>query len=204
MSISRNSLLFIDFEGLIKEDPSLVGVCSDDQFRLVILDPRLEGVLQSPLAHEIPISFLSITDFLEQTVKLVRTEHKVIVAFSEREQLVFQSKGWNVSDYYWNAHKSLKQWFNQHDRINRPKPFTLNSILRYFSYPLHTDYGEKQATQRIVHVRNMLEARQQTYSQLTNVAKSKCTKLLRYNQKDVKGLVFALEQTGLISSDIET
>lgn len=200
MSISRNALLFIDFEGLIHEDPSLVGVWSDEKFRLVILDPRLSGILQSPLAHEIPISFQTLTDFLNHIIHRASVENKKIVAFSEREKLVFESKDLDVAAHYWNAHKDLKKWFIQHDGVNRPKPFTLDSILRYFSYPSYTDYGHKQATQRIVRVRNMLETRGQSYSKLTAVVKSKCTKLLRYNQQDVEGLVFALEQTGLIPS----
>jgi len=198
MSISRNALMFLDFEGLIKEDPAIVGVWSDEKFRMVVLDPRLIGMIQSPLAHEIPISFQSINDFLEHTIRRVRKENKTIVAFSEREKHVFESQDLDVTDCYWNAHKNLKNWFKQKDSVNRPRPFTLDSILRYFSYPSYTDYGEKQATQRIVYVRNMLESRGQNYSNLTHVAKSKCTKLIRYNQQDVNGLVFALEQAGLI------
>ncbi|MBM3410614.1 MAG: hypothetical protein FJY18_03165 [Bacteroidetes bacterium] len=200
MTISRDNLIFIDFEGLIKEDPAIVGVWSDEKFKLVVLDQRLIGILQSPLAQEIPISFQTITDFLEHTLQRVRNEKKKIVAFSDREKHVFESKDLDVTDHYWNAHKDLKKWFKKNDPVNRPKPFALDSILRYFSYPTHTDYGEKQATQRIVHVRNMLESRGQNYSKLTHVAKSKCTKLIRYNQQDVEGLIFALEKSALISA----
>jgi len=195
MTISRDNLIFIDFEGLIKEDPAIVGVWSDKKFKLVVHDQRLIGILQSPLAQEISISFQTITDFLEQTLQRVRKENKKIVAFSDREKHVFESKNLDVTGHYWNAHKDLKKWFKKNDPVNRPKPFALDSILRYFSYPSHTDYGEKQATQRIVHVRNMLETRGQNYSKLTNVAKSKCTKLIRYNQQDVEGLIFALEKS---------
>ena len=200
MTISRDNLIFIDFEGLIKEDPAIVGVWSDEKFKLVVLDQRLIGILQSPLAQEIPISFQTITDFLEHTLRRVRKENKKIVAFSDREKHVFESKDLDVTGHYWNAHTDLKNWFRENDPVNRPKPFALDSILRYFSYPSHTDYGEKQATQRIVHVRNMLESRGQNYSKLTNVAKSKCTKLIRYNQQDVEGLIFALEKSALISA----
>lgn len=200
MTISRDNLIFIDFEGLIKEDPAIVGVWSNEKFKLVVLDQRLIGILQSPLAQEIPISFQTITDFLEHTLQRVRNESKKIVAFSDREKHVFESKDLDVTGHYWNAHKDLKKWFRENDPVNRPKPFALDSILRYFSYPSHTDYGEKQATQRIVHVRNMLESRGQNYSKLTNVAKSKCTKLIRYNKQDVEGLIFALEKSALIST----
>jgi len=200
MTISRDNLIFIDFEGLIKEDPAIVGVWSDEKFKLVVLDQRLIGILQSPLAQEIPISFQTITDFLEHTLQRVRNEGKKIVAFSDREKHVFESKDLDVTGHYWNAHIDLKKWFRENDPVNRPKPFALDSILRYFSYPSHTDYGEKQATQRIVHVRNMLESRGQNYSKLTHVAKSKCTKLIRYNQQDVEGLIFALEKSALISA----
>jgi hypothetical protein len=179
VSISRNSLIFIDFEGLIHEKPSLAGLWSDEQFRIVILDPRLKGILQSPLALLIPISFLHIDEFLKQTAMLVQTENKTLVAFSEYEKLVFLSNGRDVLGRYWNAHPSLKQWFKKHDSVNRPRPFTLDSVLRYFSYPKYADYGKKQATQRIIHVRNMLGTRGQTYRKLTNVAKSKCTKLIQ-------------------------
>ncbi len=204
MTISRDKLIFIDFEGLIKEDPAIVGVWSDEKYRLVVLDPRLIGILQSPLAHKIPTSFQSIADFLEHTLQRVRKENKKIVAFSDREKHVFESRDLDVTSHYWNAHKDLKKWFKENDPVNRPRPFALDSILRYFSYPSHTDYGEKQATQRLVHVRNMLETHGQVYSKLTNVAKSKCTKLIHYNQQDVEGLLFALERCRLIPPVFET
>lgn len=192
--MKSNNHIFLDFEGLIDQPPSMAGALVGEKFlQFTLIDDLQGGANAEHVLH------MQLSEFLEFILKYAKTKNCLIVGFTNRELDVFLERGFSDAEkYYYNAHKALKKWFNKNHYQDRPRPFALKAILEFWDYPLKS-YGQRQTTQRIEHVRKQLIRNEQDFSQLTAVAKQKWTKVLNYNKQDVLGLKFAMDKAGLLS-----
>jgi len=193
--ISRKNSIIIDFEGFIDKPPTLCGVWCNEIFKMFIFDSDLKG-----LCNETDILYMDLNEFLKQTFLHCQKNDFKIIGYTQRELQVFIDNDIKIPDYYIDAKKILKRWYNINDYENRPRPFALNSVLKQLEYPKYQFWGNRQTTQRIRSVRDQLIVQNQNYSLLTPTAKAKWTKIYKYNQQDVIGLLWALEKTNLITT----
>jgi hypothetical protein len=194
--ISRRNSIILDFEGFIDKPPTLCGVWFNEIFKMVIFDSELKGV-----CNDSDIFYLDLTEFLKQTILACQENELKIIGYTQRELNVFNDNGIDLSLFYIDAKRLLKSWYIKNDPGNRPRPFALDSVLKKLGYPVYQFWGNQQTTQRIKSVRDQLINRNQNYSLLTPTTKGKWTKVYKYNQQDVIGLLWALEVTKLITTE---
>lgn len=188
-----SKLIIIDFEGFIGKPPSLVGVYHHDLgFKTIIHDESLVGTTIFEGTE-----FLDIESFIQSMSNFCRENKYTIIGYSQRELQVFQDFGFDISEIYFNARKELKKWYNRIGRL-KPEPFSLDSVIKDLGYPNYQNFGKQQTTQRINHVRNQLILRNQDFQALTPTAKSKWTKVIKYNMQDVISVFWALETANSI------
>jgi hypothetical protein len=194
--ISRRNSIILDFEGFIDKPPTLCGVWFDEIFKMFIFDSDLKGV-----CNDSDIFYIDLTEFLKQTILACQKNQLKIIGYTQRELNVFNDYGIDLSPFYVDAKRLLKSWFIKNVPKNRPRPFALDSVLKKLGYPKYQFWGNQQTTQRIKNVRDQLINRNQNYSSLTPTTKGKWTKVYKYNQQDVMGLLWALEVTKLITTE---
>jgi hypothetical protein len=191
--INKKDIIIIDFEGFIGKPPSFVGVWDNGTYTIIILDKNMIGVTDQK-----NVVFMDLQSFLEETASFCRKENKKLIGYSNKELEVFKEFGVDISDIYYNPIKNLKKWFYK-KQYKLPKPFALNDVLKVLEYPKYRYFGDKQTTQRIKHVTTQLIRSNQNFQDLTPVAKSKWTKLQKYNNQDVVGLLWTLEHSQLVA-----
>jgi hypothetical protein len=177
--------VYIDFEGQKKHPPALIGILCDDQFQQIVLDPRLKSAAD---AKSLPQD--SLRDVVGRLIQECRAGNRCLIAFSTYELNVIKTYcDIDVSDHYKNALKFSKRWkWHFHRDINLDK----NSLDQFMTLPtvnyeVPKHLGKGNAAKRLNTVTDMLEKRGE-YSKLTAVAKAKWTKLLDYNEHDVRGM----------------
>ncbi|MBM3419052.1 MAG: hypothetical protein FJY17_09070 [Bacteroidetes bacterium] len=181
--------IFIDFEGKMNSLPSFVGILFAGEFRQIVLTDTLLGCVGPT-----KVTYQPLKEFLQETLDLAEKHQTKICAFSTLERDVFVEQGYQeIENYYCNAHKVLKKWFNVNQHNNRPRPFSLSNVLLFFQYPL-VSYGYQKASKRIKDMEDALRIHKQNYANVTHVVKAKWTKVLNYNKQDVEGMKFALER----------
>lgn len=135
--------IYLDFEGFVKEPPSLLGVLIEGSFETLVFDPTLQ-----PAAEAKGLRVTDGTAALRGILEWARLEDRIVCAFGNR------------------AREAALEDFG---------------LLR----PPHLAHG--RATKRLRGVRQALE-RHGVWSGLTRTAKAKWTKLLDYNETDVRNL----------------
>jgi hypothetical protein len=211
-------MIYLDFEGYMKKEPSLVGYLIDGKFTQFILDEEF-----LPIAEETDIKFKNYKKFSKEILAMSNKLGRPIVAWSEREADQFEE--FEIHFVYLNLlketksviendtelsrkHKDMKEYwvaqtYNRVGNLNpnrsryKQKRWKLTTILKLLEYPkLDTGYGSGAVTKRLTAVKSGLNARG-SYGLLTTVQKSKWTKLLHHNQVDVEGMVFIKEKLGI-------
>ena len=208
-------MIYLDFEGYMNKEPSLVGYLLNNEFKQVILD---EDYL--PIAQETNIKFQKYEEFCNEILTISNQSGQPIVAWSENEYDLFRQfgilfeyrnllketksvlrKNANLSakhkdmDEYWVGQSTNRAGSSNpnHSRYKQ-KRWKLITILKLLEYPkLNSGYGSGVVTKRLTDVKSGLKARG-SYNLLTNVQKSKWTKLLHHNQVDVEGMVYIKEK----------
>lgn len=175
--------IYIDFEGFMDKEPSLLGVAIGSKFYQVALD---EGLRLAAEAKKIPVRSGDqlVRDLLERAIR----EKRRIVAFSPCEKRI--SKKYyqlDLSPVYADANRIVKRWVVKAYPEIRRRPKSLKAYLKLIGYERATCLGERQAAQRIQAVRGMCLKRG-SYEALTGCVKAKWTKLLVYNKIDVLGM----------------
>jgi hypothetical protein len=194
-------IIFIDFEGFKGKPPSMVGIWEQyhrdhkPHFRTLILDPQLKGLasMENPR-----VDYQSLNVFMNRISKRARRENKKIIAYSNHELLKFGENGIDISDCYVNARAETSRWFSINQKSNRPKPLGLKPVLKYLNYPALIDYGTQRVTEKIKRIKNQLILHKQDPTKLTPLAQENWRDLVAYNEQDVRGLVYVLEEIGLL------
>jgi hypothetical protein len=189
----------IDFEGFTAAPPALVGILVDEDFEIVVLDDSLR-----PAAVAAGLRTVEGGAVMSELRLRSAIEGRRICAFGAHE-LVTARKDFSVdiSDVYVDGHKVAKTWWRRAHPGDRPQKAGRRGhrrrwrsqrgrwTLEFFEQrlglerPSHLVSG--RATSRLRSVLRQL-AGSRSYADLTPVAKAKWTKLLRYNETDVRNL----------------
>ena len=194
-------IIVIDFEGFKGKPPSMVGIWekypnrNQPYYRVIILDQDLKGLVD---IKDLRASYFDLNDFMENIIARARRENKKIIAYSEHELLKFGENGFDISDCYVNARAETKTWFTINKIPNRPKPLGLKPVLKYLNYPALIDYGTQRVTEKIKKIKKELIRHKQDPTKLTPLAQENWRDLVAYNEQDVRGLVYVLEEIGLL------
>lgn len=163
--------------------PALAGVAWDGRFKQVVFSAGLQKVQ--------PAESLEFQDghlFMKQLVQLAQTEGRKIVAFSTHEREVAAALlGVDLGPTYVNANLLARAWYRRTYGHSQERPGGLKDYLKCIAYPRQAFLGERQTTQRLRAVEDML-ARRGEFGLLTPVVKSKWSKVLQHNRIDVLGM----------------
>jgi hypothetical protein len=164
-------------------------------YRVIILDQDLKGLVD---ITDLRANYVVLIEFMETIIARARRENKKIIAYSEHELLKFGENGFDISDCYVNGRKETSRWFSINQKPNRPKPLGLKPVLKYLNYPVLVEYGTQRVTEKIKRIKNQLILHKQDPTKLTPLAQENWRDLVAYNEQDVRGLVYVLEQIGLL------
>ena len=93
----------------------------------------------------------------------------------------------------------LSRWFTLNDRENRPNPFGLKDLMKYFEYKAYKEYPHKGVTSVLTQVLNLLINHEGDVQRLTPLAASRWKELLDYNKQDVMGLMYVMNRAKLLA-----
>lgn len=176
--------IYIDLEGFVDTSPSLVGMLVEDLFEQIVLDPGLATAAQAKGLRSV-----SPKKYFEWLLRRAKSEDRRICAFT-RHELTTVAKHFDIdlSTVYLDGHKLAKSWWKRSHPGIRPDAGWSQAFFEEqlgLERPRHLRGGN--ATSRIRSVTDQLE-RHGAYEQLRPVAKGKWTKLLAYNELDVRHL----------------
>ena len=200
--------IHIDFEGHQEQAPVLLGVLIDQRYESFVLDPTLRSAAAA--------KGLRVADgrvVLAELLERARREERLICAFGTSElKWAHTYFGVDLDDVYLNAHKVVKRWWRRTNPDVQPARATRRNRRRgsrragYSQEFFEKNLGLKRpphlvsgyASSRIRAVRNQLD-RGLTYHELTRTAKAKWTKLLQYNETDVRNLAAVMSAVRVLA-----
>jgi hypothetical protein len=125
--------------------------------------------------------------------------NKYLVGYSEHEANVFAEYYGDISEVYLNARKPLYRWFTLNDRENRPRPFGLKELMKYFEYKAYKEYPHQGVTTVLTQVLKQQINHDGDIERLTPLAASRWKELLDYNKQDVLGLMYVMKRAKLLA-----
>ncbi|MFM8316878.1 MAG: hypothetical protein ACKOAV_00705 [Bacteroidota bacterium] len=194
--VKASQVIVIDFEGYKDQPPVFAGVWEDGHFRVVILDERFKALVK--LGHPF-VSYKSTKRFLRHMHQRALVHNKYLVGYSEHEANVFAEYYGDISEVYLNARIPLGRWFTLNDRENRPRPFGLKELMKYFRYKAYKEYPHRGVTAVLTQVLKQLINHDGDIERLTPLAASRWKKLLDYNKQDVLGLLYVMKRAKLLA-----
>ena len=194
--VKASRVIVIDFEGYKDQPPVFAGVWEDGHFRVVILDERFKALVK--LGHPF-VKYQSTKRFLQRMHRRALVHNKYLVGYSEHEANVFAEYYGDISEVYLNARKPLYRWFTLNDRENRPRPFGLKELMKYFEYKAYKEYPHQGVTAVLTQVLNQLINHDGDVERLTPLAASRWKELLDYNKQDVLGLMYVMKRAKLLA-----
>jgi len=194
--VNASQVIVIDFEGYKDQPPVFAGVWEDGHFRVVILDERFKALVK--LGHPL-VKYQSIKTFLLRMHRRALVHQKYLVGYSEHESTVFADCYGDISEVYLNARMPLSRWFTLNDRENRPNPFGLKDLMKYFEYKAYKEYPHKGVTTILSQVLKQLMKHEGDVQRLTPPAASRWKELLDYNKQDVMGLMYVMNRAKLLA-----
>ena len=93
----------------------------------------------------------------------------------------------------------MGRWFTLNDRENRPNPFGLKDLMKYFEYKAYKEYPHQGVTTVLTQVLNLLNNHEGDVQHLTPLAASRWKELLDYNKQDVLGLMYVMNRAKLLA-----
>lgn len=206
LEIINRPHIYIDYETNMAGNIYLLGYQLNEQFQQKIMDTRLQG-----LANSMNLEIIDPVQGTFEILKLAIETNSIIVAYSEAERNIFKTLSahhHNTNSYkdipYLNLLHATKKWINKcyKTEFNALPPFRRNlndyqartlrralcSVMRLTDFQAPKDYAPGKTTQRFETVAAALLLRENNYSKLTRVQKTKATKALKHNQFDVEAL----------------
>jgi hypothetical protein len=171
--------IYIDFEGFMKDSPSLIGIACEYEFKQVVLS---EGLY--PAAEAKGLETASLERIGQELLARSDDENRLIVGYSQLERKILWKYGSvDVQQRYRDARMIGRRWIN---RVHRGEvtEWGLMDLLQLMGYEVPTHLGKGLVTKRLRGVLRGLEVNAGRYEDLTPVQKAKWTKLLRYNRVD--------------------
>ena len=196
--------VIIDFEGLMDEAPSMVGILCDGDFRQVCFNSTLKDA-----AIEKGLEYSSLESFLDELLTECIDEKRLIIGYSSREYNVFcevlPGRVEEVNSVYLNA--LATKWFSNRYRIEMN---TLKSKKKKSKYMHERKVGLKDFLDMEVvgyplpswakgvspakAIRRLEKAINNAgdYASVTPRTKRSWTMMLKYNRIDIEGLSYLL------------
>ncbi len=177
--------IYIDFEGLRKESPALLGILVDNEIDQIILDKRLRKISE---ARE-DCRFSNLDEEIERLFYIAEKDTRKLIAYSWMEKNLIKKYcsiirvEEKLNEFYLDAYAVARKWVVDFQEQEKIESMSLKSLSAFLGYPYPTYLGHQQAAARIRYVRDMIQGKER-YQDLTPVAKAKWTKLLQYNQLD--------------------
>ena len=194
--VKASRVIVIDFEGFMGKPPVFAGVWEDGHFRVVIMDERFKALVK--LGHPF-VKYQSVKTFLHRMHRRALVYNKYLVGYSEHEAKVFAKYYGDISEVYLNARIPLDRWFTLNDRENRPNPFGLKNLMKYFEYKAYKEYPHKCVTTVLTQVLKQQINHGGDIERLTPPAASRWKELLDYNKQDVLGLMYVMKRAKLLA-----
>ena len=193
--------IYIDFEGTIKDPPSLMGLLYHDQddqavFKQFVIEP---GLYPAGNAKEQCVN-LPIEQVFETVAMQCKDEQRILMSWSTREARVIDEycKSEFLRAYLleniWDVKVEARKWKRNHfpeirfPYIRGQGRHRLTEYLKLIHYQVPRGHGPGNTGQRVRYVRNQLLRTDGDYLATTAVAKGKWTKLLAHNYHDCNGL----------------
>ena len=175
-----DSDIIIDFEGMVDEEPELVGVWNRGSFETVFLS-SLYSPCTSRYSNSRVESFQSFCRWIDNKI----SEGHKIIAYSTLEGSILLPHVTNKDISYWyrDAHKYFKRLDWGALGVRRPRPLALSSILEVFGIA-ERRYGKKVISQYIQYAKRQLNEGR-SFEDLSTSAKRKLTSAVNYNEDDV-------------------
>ena len=171
--------IYIDFEGFMKDSPSLIGIACEYEFTQFVLSEPLY-----PAGEAKGLKGASLERVAQGLVARSNDEDRLIVGYSQLERNLLQEYGQvDVQQRYRDARMIGRRWIN---RVRRGEvvEWGLMDLLQFMGYEVPTHLAKGLVTKRLRGVLQGLEVNDGRYEELTPVQKAKWTKLLRYNRVD--------------------
>ena len=206
--------MYIDFEGTMKDPPSMLGVLTVTDGEVEFDQPVFEEALWPAARYAPPNTEGYATKPAELMVTLTElrdkatNERRQIFAFSEHELNEITKALSSDDEIEWwktnliNVRPYAKRWAKQaHPNYTFKKSanpmggkHTLDQFLQLAGYEVPKMHGPGNSAQRIKYVRNQLVKKNGNWSALTRVAKGKWTKAMRHNWHDCYGTYQLMKQ----------
>jgi hypothetical protein len=187
--VHATTAIWIDFEGYVKEAPSLIGVLIDGEFEQILLDDRFAGAASYGEAK--PMRVIPGKKMISDLFQRAISEERKIVAFSSLEKE--QCLRWyeiDISSVYVNAKSVAKRWAK--NVAPGVKPRTLKDFEGLTQFHRSQDTGFRRNTSCLnAALRDLAR-----YGELHNRSpKRHWTNLKKHNRQDVEAMQHIVLQT---------
>jgi hypothetical protein len=201
--------IYIDFEGTMKDEASLLGVlvCDDagrEKYYQAVFEKALWPAVRQAKPgqrHGYNPQRAEFPDTLYEVQRRAKEEDRRVFAYSNRElDEIRQRLPLRMNVEWWEGHlinvlPYARRWKRRHhpDVEFPPGPpgrsarHTLANYQKLIGYDVPQTLGSGHSAKRLREVREMLNRRDGKFSQLTNTKKAFWTKALRHNWHDCRG-----------------
>ena len=182
------SAVYVDFEGYEESTPALIGCLVEGHFAQVVTDPAL--YVAGGAKRLETTEFISAWSVIEDRARM---EDRKIVAYSTHEmKIVLEYCDTDIFDIFVNARTVIKSWWNRTGARPRPTDWGQKAVERALGLKRPRHLAGGNATRRLRFVSDQIATRG-SFDALTPTAKAKWTKLLRYNELDVRHMLSIVE-----------
>ena len=185
--------IFIDYEGNIDRDPTLLGWRIDGRSHAAILEENFETCGDRYRAKD--IHSIDHKQLVSEIVSQASNEDRVIISWSEHDLRIINqhlsTKDQNrLSPRYRNAITTARSW---HYRAleKRAPAGDLSYFCQLLGYPIPKKYGTGKVGHGLRLIRNqLLEGRE--YQELTPKARALWVAIVKHNDLDLRSMEFVL------------
>jgi hypothetical protein len=187
------SALFVDYEGNMQRDPTLLGWRVDGITHGAIVDPDF-----APCAHRWrakKIFLHSHRALVRELITQVSDERRVVIGWSEHDLKLMQAllppkEQDRLTLLYRNAVKTARSWHARHENRRAPTG-ELAYFCQLLGFPVPQAYGAGRVGQALRLIRGqLLEGRD--YPDLTRRARASWAVVVKHNALDLQAMEFVL------------
>jgi hypothetical protein len=183
-SISRKEAqraIYIDFEGLIGQAPTLIGILVGRRFEQVVLDPWLHES-----AVKVGCRVATLKEEVSRVMKVARKERRLVVAFSDHERnKILEYCNRDIASRYRNARKIADRWNESRPITQRAKGQSLKHYMDSIGYRRSQ---QVKACSPAREIRAIKRASESLKGNTLQSIRGRWRILLKYNEHDCRGM----------------
>jgi hypothetical protein len=193
--MAEKMAIVVDFETNMAGEYFVLGYRHGADFQQVILDPRLQGLTDY---DPYQLRYMSPTKAAQMILQKATDTDSPIAGYTTADRKYLEELIGPLPIEYVNIHTTAKKWINRHfykefRKDNSPPDWALKNVASFINFPAERDYARGQTTNRINSVIKGLAAKKGKYEKLTQVQKTKATKLLKHNEFDINAAHLLLQ-----------